>query len=77
MFIGCNEHDYITIASPNKSKCLTVEQVTSIRPGFKPYLKLYFGVTSLNKNEAMYSSLAERVFENKSIICYNALSRVD
>lgn len=51
MFIGCNEHDYITIASPNKSKCLTVEQVTSIRPGFKPYLKLYFGVTSLNKNE--------------------------
>lgn len=51
ILFSCKEHDYHTICSPDKTKYITVEDITAMRPGFKPYLRLYLGKTSLNKGE--------------------------
>jgi hypothetical protein len=48
---SCEEHDYYTIASPNKDKCLTIDNVTSLRPEFKSYVKIYYGSGEINKKE--------------------------
>jgi|688.fasta_scaffold423298_1 hypothetical protein len=51
IFCSCNEHEYHIICSPDKTKYITVEDITAMRPGFKPYLRLYLGKDSLNKDE--------------------------
>ena len=49
--ISCEEHEYYTITSPDKTKCLTIDEITAMRPNFKSYLKIYYGAGSINKKE--------------------------
>lgn len=49
--IGCEEHKYYTISSPDKTKCLTIVEVTAMQPEFKSYAKIYYGAGAINKVE--------------------------